>query len=310
MNRIIDILIPTYNRCEFLAKNIQLLVQQISEANLQDQVAICVSDNCSSDHTQATVQELIQANPTISIYYHRQNTNIGLEPNVVDLMGRAVSPYVMWIGDDDYIADGYLAYCVAQIQEQNIGCIIPGLKNLNADGTVVDARNESFASKTYEPGYETMWAISHLAHQMSGILLTRDSLLESYLDKPAYRNPYLFIFWTADCLFRLGGIYAPIYKTGITTFNAKDWGYNQVGLLDEVFKSYYYFESKVSPIQLRELLLRFSKMHSYRYNIRKYEPLKLLKKYKILCSTLPIQLRGFNYHLALHLIKDYAKSWL
>ncbi|RJE70865.1 glycosyltransferase [Reichenbachiella sp. MSK19-1] len=309
METLIDILIPTYNRCADLVKNIKGLTKQIKEEHLADKVTIIISDNCSPDDTKIQVEDLMTAHPELSITYFCQAKNIGLEPNVVDLMGRATSPYVMWIGDDDYIVSGYLTFCIQQIEEKQIGCIIPGLSNLYEDGTIIESRLENFEYQAYPAGYNSLFEVSHLAHQMSGLLLNREGLIDRYLRDPEFRNPYLFIFWTADCLYRKGGIYAPHFKTLVSVFNVKDWGYNEVGLLDDVFKSYYFFKRDLTPIQLRELLLRFSKMHSYRYNIKKNEPFKLLKKYNILSTKPPMSLPGFKYQLAMHLIKDYIKSY-
>jgi hypothetical protein len=80
-----------------------------------------------------------------------------------------------------------------------------------------------------------------------------------------------------------------------------------VGLMDEVFKSYYYFEDEISSDQLRNLLLRFSKMHSYRYNIKFSKPFRLVKQYAYLSEKMP-DLKGLRSELTLHLFKDYLLS--
>ena len=102
-----------------------------------------------------------------------------------------------------------------------------------------------------------------------------------------HENPYLFIFWISYCLYHSGGIYAPMFKTSVTTFNEKDWGYNEVGLLDEVFKSYLYFREVLGDRKMVNILLRFSIMHSYRYSINWRKPARLLKQFRYLAKKMP-----------------------
>lgn len=307
---ILEILIPTYNRDKFLLKNLDWLSREIRAHQLNKNVSIIISNNHSTDDTVALTDVFINNNSDISISLYNQKKNIGLEPNVVDLMSKATSPYIMWTGDDDYIAKGYLKFCIDQIkQNQKIGCIIPGLENLYADGSVKKARLETFETRELSSGFESMKSFSHLAHQMSGILLNREYLLENYLSYPHYRNPYLFIYWTSHCLYHKGGVYAPKYKTSITSFNEKDWGYNSVGLLDEVFKSFYPFIDKIGEKNVSDLMLRFSVMHSYRYGIDIFSPIKLIRQYIYLCQHSK-SASGFKRKLAIQLIKEYISKVL
>lgn len=306
MGVILEILIPTFQRAECLKKNLEQLCDSIRNIDC-NKISIYISDNCSQDHTQQVVLDVQRNNPEIIINYQRHDHNIGLEPNVVSLMGRATSKYVMWLGDDDYLAPGYLKFALESVSSKTeIGCILTGTQDLLADGTIKEGRQEAFDLKPFDKGYETVYCISHLAHQMSGIVLFREGLLDSYLDKTNYRNPYLFIYWSAKALFDRGGIYAPTYKTTITTFNSKDWGYNKVGLLDEVFKSYFYFEDIFLENEMVDILIRFSVLHSYRYKIERSRPFRLFNQYKYL-SAFTRRYNGFSKRLFIHLLKDYIK---
>lgn len=305
MGKNLEILIPTFQRADCLKKNLEQLCKEIKAID-SSAISIIISDNCSQDETKLVVEHAQAEHPDITINYYRQDSNIGLEPNVVSLMSKATGQYVMWLGDDDYLAPDYLKFVFNKISKDTIlGAIIPGLQNLYSDGSITKGRIESFETKECDCGYQTVYDISHLAHQMSGIVLRREGLLDSYLEKEGYRNPYLFIYWTSRALFDHGGIYAPMYKTSITTFNTKDWGYNKVGLLDEVFKSYYYFEDLVSEKELVELLLRFSVLHSYRYDMKKSKPFKLLSQYRYLRKETR-RYRGVSNKLFIQLLKDYV----
>lgn len=309
MGYLVDILIPTFNRSEFLVKNVELLISEIEKNALQNQITINISDNHSIDDTELFIQDIINNYKHLTIRYFRQKENIGLEPNVVSLMEKSTSPYVMWIGDDDLIDEGYLSFCIESIQKNDeLGCIIPGLKHLYSNGTVKLARLEDFDFKSYGSGYEALLEISHLAHQMSGLLMLRKDLLPEYLKNEKLRNPYLFIFWISYCLYYKGGIYSPKFKTAVTSFNEKDWSYNQVGLIDEVFKSYLYFKDILSDTQLKNVLLRFSVLHSYRYSINWKKPVRLFKQCRYLFPLLP-HLKGLKRSILIQLMKDYLRSF-
>lgn len=136
---LIDILIPTYNRSDDLQRNLRLLTNQIKSDNLQSVVRILISDNFSTDNTKEQVENFVSTSEAsgIEIVYSRNNRNIGLESNVVRLLELATSDFVLWIGDDDYLADGYLDFLVKAVEQRPLlGCIIPGLASLYEDGTL------------------------------------------------------------------------------------------------------------------------------------------------------------------------------
>lgn len=303
---LIDILIPTYNRSVDLIKNLQHLSTQIGNDGLQNEVQILISDNCSPDSTQFDVAKFIASefSAGISIQYFRTSENIGLEKNVINILSKATSEFVLWTGDDDYLAEGYLAYLVGLITERpSIGCVIPGLASLYADGHVVPARCEEFDEKFVEKGFDGAWLYSHFAHQMSGLLLKSAGLLDSYLSNQQYRNPYLFIYFVANRMLAYDTIYAPIYRTQVTVFNQKDWGYNCVGLLDEVYKNYYALSGRLTPRNIDALLLRFTIVHSYRLAFRPYKFSVLLRQFKELirpanCSS------EFKFKLGVIFVKE------
>jgi glycosyltransferase involved in cell wall biosynthesis len=284
---LIDILIPTYNRSVDLIKNLQHLSTQIENAGLKNEVQILISDNCSPDSTQFDVADFIASefSVEISIQYFRTPENIGLEGNAINVLSKATSEFVLWTGDDDYLAEGYLAYLVRLITERpSIGCVIPGLASLYADGSVVPARCEEFDEQFVERGFGGAWLYSHLAHQMSGLLLKRHGLLDSYLSNPGYRNPYLFIYFVANRMLSYDAIYAPCYRTQVTVFNQKDWGYNSVGLLDEVYKNYNAMTDRLSHREIYALSLRFTTVHSYRLAFRPYKFRVLIRQFEILTT--------------------------
>ncbi len=305
---LINILIPTYNRESDLNANLLYLISEIEKDELHSKVSLIVSDNCSQDQTQESVKQIITKHPQIKFEYYRQTENIGLERNVVFVFQQATADHVMYIGDDDLIDKGYLKFCLDAIEKNSsLGAIISGLKSVNKKGDEQIGRNETFETKSLEPGFESMLLYSHLAHQMSGLLIQNNQVLNEYLNQEKNRNPYLFIFFAAYHLLNSPCIYAPVLKTAVQVENEKNWGYNEIGLLDEVFKSYFYFKDRLSEGEIAKLLLHFVKMHSYRLIIKANKPLLILKQARLLSELIPKN-RTFKRGIYSLLLKEYLLS--
>lgn len=305
---LIDILIPTYNRGKDVLENLTILQQQIMNANLWDKVQVIISDNCSPDDTKELVQDFNhQKDERFQVHYYRNDSNIGLEPNALAVLEKATSPFVIFLGDDDFLAEGYLQYCYDKIQQyEDLGCIIPGILSVFKDLSTEDVRGNA-PEKVLEKGFDAVLTCSHLGHQMSGILCKRDNLMEEYLANEKYRNPYLFLYFTANRLNQYRGIYNPQYKTRVNNFNVKDWGYNKVGLLDDVYKCYYAFENDYTEEQVATLLIHFTRLHSYRLAFRSKNLSKIHQQYKYLLETTPA-FKTFKGELRKLFVKDTIKA--
>ncbi|WP_052594534.1 glycosyltransferase family 2 protein [Aureispira sp. CCB-QB1] len=304
---LIDILIPTYNRSEDLIYNLTLIQEELIQHQLLDKVKVIISDNCSPDNTQAATKEfLTQKNANFVVDYYRTEENIGLEKNAVHVLSKASSDFVMFLGDDDYLDKGYLNYCVEKINRvENLGCIITGIVQIDNNLKVIGhPRPTDFEEVVGDAGYESMLKYSHLGHQLSGLLLKRNNLLEEYLATKENRNIYLFIYFVTNRIEKYTVIYVPKFKTQVKILNAKDWDYNQLGLLDEVFKSYYPFITTQGEEKVKNLLIHFCRLHSYRFGIKKGQPNRLYQQYKKLLSIVP-PLKNFAQELRTLLLKEY-----
>lgn len=234
----IEILIPTYNREKDIDKNLRQLIDEITINKLENDIAILVSNNCSTDNTKSSIEN-IKNSTMIDIKAYHQNENIGLEKNAIFLLEHATTPYIMFLGDDDFLPLGYLNYILKKLKkEKNLKCILPGLSSLYANGDKVDARIENFDEKYYRGSFDTVAKLSHLGHQMSGVLLKRENLLDLYREKPSLQNIYLFIYFVSYNILYGDTIYIPEYKILVSVDNQKDWKYDKSTLVSEVFKNY------------------------------------------------------------------------
>jgi glycosyltransferase involved in cell wall biosynthesis len=234
----IDVLIPTYNREQDLIKNIQHLNRLVVTEEVERHFRILVSDNCSTDNTWDRLKD-IESDLEIELIKFKQDTNTGLERNAVFLLQKATSEFVMYIGDDDYLPEGYLKFVVDTLSRDSlVGSIIPGIDALYGDGSTRPERVADFDCKKYAPGFFSALRISCFGHQLSGILLKRKGLERKYLYNSRYRNIYPFVFFLSYNNLRGTSYYAPMYKVLVTQSNSKDWGYDESGLLTEIFKNY------------------------------------------------------------------------
>jgi glycosyltransferase involved in cell wall biosynthesis len=235
----IDILIPTFNREKDLLKNIEHIEKLCCEENVIDKYQLLISDNFSTDNTFEKLKTVKQ-NSRLKIKIYQQNENIGLEKNAIFLLSNAESKYIMYLGDDDYLPEGYLKYIVETISNDDAtAAIIPGGAALFADGRTCVARtNKFFDQKKYSSSFKTLIKVSLFGHQLSGLLLKREGLYDKYTEKPNLRNIYPFIFFLGYNCLRGNVYYAPIFRVLISVDNSKDWKYDDSGLLTEIFQNY------------------------------------------------------------------------
>lgn len=114
MPPLLSICVPTYNRAELLRAALLALAPQVKE--LQDQVELIVSDNCSPDHTPEVVA---QAQQYVPIRYHRNAQNVGAGCNIMLLANElAVGEFVWILPDDDIARPDAVKRIVAVLRQQ------------------------------------------------------------------------------------------------------------------------------------------------------------------------------------------------
>lgn len=94
----LSICIPTYNRASHLANCLNSIITCSLNSDLKFQV--CVSDNHSTDSTENVVRH---AQLSIDIKYHKNEINIGMSRNFLEVVSMADGDFVWLIGDDDLL---------------------------------------------------------------------------------------------------------------------------------------------------------------------------------------------------------------
>ena len=75
---------------------------------------LVVSDNASTDGTEAFCRELAAREPRL--VYVRQENNVGLTANYAAVAAAATGAYYVALGDDDHLDANYVAECVAALE--------------------------------------------------------------------------------------------------------------------------------------------------------------------------------------------------
>ncbi|MBD2774457.1 glycosyltransferase family 2 protein [Iningainema tapete] len=135
---LVSVIIPTYNRVEYLKEALNSAVKQTYQ-----NIEIIVSDNCSTDNTQAVVESF----PDSRIRYWRQPTNLGMFANQMYAFKAGRGKYVASLHDDDMWKEDFLEKLVPLIDANpNLilafcdQYIIDGKSNINHTATEINTK--------------------------------------------------------------------------------------------------------------------------------------------------------------------------
>lgn len=231
----LSILIPTYNRCNDLRKNLELLCTYIRDNQLESEVRICVSDNASTDNTESLLHTFLSQG--VCVEYYRNKTNIGYSKNVLSILSQAKTEWVMLLGDDDYLESWYIKECLDRIENNTkLGCIIPNyIEYIVSKGEYGSLREQNCKTQYYSAGYiacvENMWR----AHQLSGLCFRRANVVEEYR-KRSMDNLYPQMFFVGYNSLKYDVLHFGEKCLTVTTISQdkKDWNYGDDGLMNDV----------------------------------------------------------------------------
>src|SRR5438309_1785291 len=112
--------IPTWNRCTYVKKNIELIIQTIEKYNINN-IQLLISDNASEDKTESVCSDFSKKYDNFQ--YIRHQDNRGANANFESVISSAAGEYVWLLGDDDFITDN-LPLILRDITEYQPGIMI------------------------------------------------------------------------------------------------------------------------------------------------------------------------------------------
>ncbi|NDK08962.1 glycosyltransferase [Candidatus Gracilibacteria bacterium] len=98
INKKLSIVIPTYNRADFLDYNLEVHIPMLKEYGIE----IAIFDNCSTDNTQEVVSKWMKEYDYLT--YHKNEINVGPDANFEKALKYPNTDYIWLLGDTSKIA--------------------------------------------------------------------------------------------------------------------------------------------------------------------------------------------------------------
>lgn len=111
---LLSILIPTYNRVDYLMNNLTVLISQIND-EIRPLIEIRISDNCSTDNTVEQLKLLKKNNEIIE--YSVNEKNLGADGNFLKLIKEAKGKFLWLYGDDEYFLENGLEKIISYVKK-------------------------------------------------------------------------------------------------------------------------------------------------------------------------------------------------
>jgi len=306
MSKLLTISVPTYNRAELLDRQLTWLASEI--IGHEDDCEIIVSDNCSTDKTQAILARWRSAlAPKVSFTYHSNEENIGEMANIVSCLRKASGKFVWSLGDDDMVQNGAVRYLLSKIKEHsNLSVIL--LNGFGRDMRTNKVITERFFDSTTDrPSTNSVSEFEHfLRSSIGGVPFISSAVYRTKLLKNAFlawpdsaKNLASQTFWMAFCAARGSFIVTPpLYTEGAASigFTGKDpkW----------IFKMIFYW---IPDVYLRLMQSGYSRRFCFSMILRN---LRSSNSWRVLFGSLKrspmFATRGF-----IHYIRGIAiATWL
>jgi glycosyltransferase involved in cell wall biosynthesis len=119
MNKLITIILPTYNGGKYIKKAIESVLSQ----SFLDWELLIIDDG-SSDNTQEIVQDFIYKNKRIS--YFKNEVNLGIQKSLNKGLKEAMGEYIARIDDDDEWTDKNKLKKQVEFLDNNPGYVLVG----------------------------------------------------------------------------------------------------------------------------------------------------------------------------------------
>ncbi|MBR3453778.1 MAG: glycosyltransferase [Bacteroidaceae bacterium] len=242
-HKLFTIIIPTWNRCDFLKKNLESMLPFVEP--FKDRVRVFVSDNASDDDTSKVVEALKNKYEDI-LLYQRQPENIGGTANFLDAVQKTNSTYVQLMGDDDIITECFIPVALRLIDKYPDA----NLYNFNVAGAcIMDGAFDKIRDPYFDLNIEKYYTDftdfvkqhSAIPSLMSSNIFKRQAFVEAALDDNP--NDYPGYFWFNKLYKSCVGSHAVYYSLPLIVQNvpneqrwSKDYPWYSLYCVGRIFK--------------------------------------------------------------------------
>ncbi len=177
----ISVCIPAYNRAQYLPA----LLDSIYAQDCKDfEIVICEDRSREREQIAAIARDYAERHPNTLCYYENE-TNLGYDANVRNLVATASGEYCFFMGNDDLMCPGALS-AVADIlgRHQNIGLVVKSYAWFDEVPEKINQEIRYFSEeRQFAAGKEAIRICFRRSGVISGYIVHRESALAAATDK-------------------------------------------------------------------------------------------------------------------------------
>lgn len=173
---LVSVIIPAYNRSEFLRQAVESAVQQTYR-----NIEIIIFDDCSP----VNLREVVDAFQDPRIRFHRNSKNLGLYTNVINAHRSSKGKYVATLNDDDLWNENFLEKLVPYLEANPDAVlafsdhyIIDEDGNIDLPATEKNTRywkRDSLQEGLYQP-FQKQALVDHSIHVANAVVMRKDAI--------------------------------------------------------------------------------------------------------------------------------------
>jgi len=185
----IDVVIPTYNRAEYL----QFAIESVLNQSFRD-FHLYILDNCSTDNTPEVVKQYDSPNFT----YKRNEENLGFIGNLNKALQTGNGEFIQIFHDDDILEPNFLE-CVVDFLSTNEDTVFvhTGAYIINEENKIVKNQLKNYPEKFQSKEFFEFWLKNGVSIICPSAVFRRNMIV----DKIEYNKNTQF---TADQVFFIG----------------------------------------------------------------------------------------------------------
>ena len=170
---LISVCIPAYNRAALLPA---LLDSIVSQAGADYEIVICEDASPERDQIRRVAEQYAAAYPG-RISYHENAVNLGYDGNLRRLIELARGEYVLFMGNDDLLAEGALAAVASAVRvHPNVGVVLRSYDSFVDDPAQPVQTFRYFDSEGFFPvGAQAIVTFFRRCVFISGMVVRRES---------------------------------------------------------------------------------------------------------------------------------------
>jgi len=212
----LSVCIPAYNRAGVLRELLDsIAVQDFAEY----EIVICEDSSKERDRIRTIVQDFSLTHKTLTVRYFENETNLGYDNNLKELIRRAAGRFCVFMGNDDLLADCALSTIARTLRSQpNAGVFLRTYAAFNVTTDKIDQVFRYFPEElAIEPGVQAITLFFRRSVVIPGLTLDRDLCLS--FESNAFDGSLLYqLYLVGLILAQKGGVYSPevvtLYRNG------------------------------------------------------------------------------------------------